>query len=252
MNQLLVRDIASSNRLPHDSRGALTLPLFLPILVFGFVSGCSDDSTEVAHEPATESFAEFLTQAPPLRPGDIGVLGGTDVVDYDHLTERTLWEGEGQVVGYGILQVAENPGRAMAMFLASPTSLIELDEIGILARSELFEEMDGVNGVFETVPYGPGEWSYGVVAPPANPLALAFFFAADGDERALGGDYFDPPSWWDFIRGSDKADMWEAYGNRVDGLKRRTANSECFVSKRLKWDSDGEYWDSIARLECPE
>ena len=233
-------------------RGIAFGALAVTMLVSGFVSACTD-SAGVEHEPATESFAEFLASAPSLRPGDIGVLGGQELLDYDHLKAQTVWEGDDEVTVYGILPVADNPGMATAMFLASPVASIEPDQFGILARSAWFEGMEMETGPVEVSPHGSDGWSYGVMPMPTSPLALAFIFAEQADgECQLGRDFFDKPGAWDFIRGSDKADDWGAYGDCVEALKLQTANSDCFVASRLIWDSGGEYWDSKSWLECPE
>ena len=235
--------------------GPLVRALLVSTAMFVGV-GCSDEMP-VEHEDAPVSFGEFLASAPSLRPGDIGVMGSSGAIwDLGHLEAPAVYRDrdEGRDVVYGILPVEDSPGRATAMFLASSASMIKPDEIGIFAKTETFEEIRGV-GIVETLPHRSDGWSYGVVPLPTSPLALGFFFAAQdagAEECVLGRDYFDKPGAWDFIRGSEKADAWEAWGQCLDALMVQTANSDCTVTSQLVWNSEGEYWDAVGRLECPE
>lgn len=153
--------------------------------------------------------------------------------------------------------IAESPAdSSLGAFLATSAPELEPGDIGVIAGPALFHDLDHLSARVEFT-HDERTLAYGVV-PMSEGGLLAAALWGDGrvegyaNTSQLGGDYYDRPSRWDFIRNTDKAKLWIAYGECVDNRMGQTANNQCVVTMALQWNEDEEYWDAFSTPSCPD
>ena len=215
---------------------------------------CGND---IAESPADASLAAFLaTSAPQLDPGEIGLIASPVFFDgLEHLSTRTefVHDKNGQST-YGVMPMSR--GASLSAFLATSAPELNPKAIGVIASPGFF---NGLEHVTTRVEFAHGErtLAYGVVPMSEGTLLAAALYGDLGVEAyasscRLGGDYYDRPGAWDFIRNTDKAKLWTAWGDCIDALMGQTANTQCVVTMTLEWNESEEYWDAISSLVCPD
>ncbi len=159
---------------------------------------------------------------------------------------------------------------AFAHFLSTNGPVRGLDEIAVLTR----EHADNFSHVVWQASYPDGDHDLnliGIRLPDTHRLMLNMMAPdwrepsrATTDDRAAAyvvecflENYRDRPGAWDFIRNTEKAQRWIAYGNcvwglarSIEGANRNNPTQFCFISTTPEWNSDKKWYDLRSWVRC--
>ena len=221
---------------PRKLGNSTTTPaIAVCLLTVAAAAGCEDHPADPRAEPVTT--AEYLAiDAPELAPGELGVMTRPGAL-------------------------AVRPVSPVAVFLAIDTEPMDSRSVAMMADP-------GVFGGPDRVPGDMTFWSDGrEILYFTRPLTSLVGEGGDTDAVAaqeeddtctLGADYYKRPSWWQFWRNTEMAQVWTRYGDCVDGLLLKAAETptepdkESFVAMCFFLNEEEGYWDHTSWLECPD